>query len=1042
MARVTSLLFAALLACHSVIPTAAQAQDWEMVNVGDLDVGNYTDVWGASLKSVFITGTSGILHFNGSTWSEMTLPSGITCCNAIWGIDGSNIYAAGNGVLLRYDGSSWREVNIGDHQSTLESTDLIDVWAGQGGGEDRVVVLGNQGRYFVKTANSWTKGGVSSYPNVSVRGDSASYLRTYWFPSQVLGDPYSYRGWYFADGQWRFIDRSQRPGAVFHYGWPMGLGGDAYRIIGVGNNITASYDENGDETIIDSPVSWDSSFRFRDLTGTPGSIYAVGHNGFYGSVLKFDGAGWTNMAPSGSTLFGDIWGSSDTDLWALTPDTIWHYGMSASAPDAYLGVEIIQTITEPDRLTQGKPINVRAYVLCSTCTPVSGNATVALTFDGFQHQESMAIAVEAGLTMADLHFRKELSFNFTIPASEFEFSEGSIQKTLDLTLNGTLDGQFVQDTWSRTLTFEYLRPLRVGLGWITLVSSELPEITSPTFQDESLTIEHVRAVYPGEVEVRYVGNLFFDVDAAGEPATCDAACLEVKIRDEVTDWFLRGVSDSPIFQGLDYMHGLLPVVSGPERLQMGGASDPYWSWDFATGYGSVGARQFLSHEVGHNLGLHHTAWRWDLDSNGEPALFGACPNEDESMQRDLPGDELYAYAWPHTDAYIDTWGWGQDPADSVKSPFLHFDFMSYCGQGPEGVLTVWETDEWVSRVHYDRMIANLAAPPPIGRSKTGHPMQPIGLLPAEHRLHVNVVSETYSMVRIDLNADDTVDLIRAETITNNIVYPRGADTGTYCVALERMGTPLDRQCFEIDFVDEDRRPVADQMLLVHFPFDATATDITLKKDDVLLAMLPRSASAPEVSIVSVTPQGSNVFEACWDSFDLDGDPLSFTVYYGPDDGSQWLPVALSQLGPCATLELDGLPSSGFGRIRVTATDGFDTAEATSAGTIFVADAGPRIHLGHAELVTSIGAGGQFVLSATAVDAEDGPLASSAMVWREQGGAIVGHGSTLVTLTSAVQTYTVTATDSVSNTATRTVTLSAGGIPPIFADGFEGVATSE
>lgn len=240
------------------MPTAAQV--WEDVNVGGLYIGTYTDVWGSSENNVFITGSSGILRWDGSEWSEMALPPGISCCSSIWGISGGDVYATGNGVLLHYNGAAWSEVNIGADQSLLESTDLYDVWAGRGGGQDRVVVLGSQGRIFTKTGSTWSKGGTSVYPNLAVRGDSSTYTRTYWYPSTILGDPFYYRTWHFNSGSglWSVKDEPQQAGAVFHYGWGTDIGTPSETVVGVGNNVAASYDSTGSATVMTSPVSGNS----------------------------------------------------------------------------------------------------------------------------------------------------------------------------------------------------------------------------------------------------------------------------------------------------------------------------------------------------------------------------------------------------------------------------------------------------------------------------------------------------------------------------------------------------------------------------------------------------------------------------------------------------------------------------------------------------------------------------------------------------------------------------------------------------------------
>ena len=129
---------------------------------------------------------------------------------------------------------------------------------------------------------------------------------------------------------------SSSPGAVFHYGWGSNIGTPAETVVGVGNNVAATYDDTGAATIMTSPVSGNSYFSFRDITGTPGAIFAVGNDGFNtGSVAVTVTKGVQTYTVSatdldanvttrsvrlalepGPPLFADGFESGNTSMWS------------------------------------------------------------------------------------------------------------------------------------------------------------------------------------------------------------------------------------------------------------------------------------------------------------------------------------------------------------------------------------------------------------------------------------------------------------------------------------------------------------------------------------------------------------------------------------------------------------------------------------------------------------------------------------------------------------------------------------------------------
>jgi hypothetical protein len=68
----------------------------------------------------------------------------------------------------------------------------------------------------------------------------------------------------------------------------------------------------------------------------------------------------------------------------------------------------------------------------------------------------------------------------------------------------------------------------------------------------------------------------------------------------------------------------------------------------------------------------------------------------------------------------------------------------------------------------------------------------------------------------------------------------------------------------------------------------------------------------------------------WTAHDNDGDVLTYSVMYSPDDGITWLPAATALSATNYELPTDLLPAGASYRVKVTATDGVNTAFSISS----------------------------------------------------------------------------------------------------------------
>lgn len=117
------------------------------------------------------------------------------------------------------------------------------------------------------------------------------------------------------------------------------------------------------------------------------------------------------------------------------------------------------------------------------------------------------------------------------------------------------------------------------------------------------------------------------------------------------------------------------------------------------------------------------------------------------------------------------------------------------------------------------------------------------------------------------------------------------------------------------------------------PFPDGVVKAEIRHESALLWSKTVSAHAPTVAFTA--PNGgsynaANAIAVAWTSADQDGDPLQFNLDYTPDNGQSWFPVAQKLTGGAFSWTPRYVPASGSGRLRIRASDGFNTGYATSA----------------------------------------------------------------------------------------------------------------
>ena len=196
----------------------------------------------------------------------------------------------------------------------------------------------------------------------------------------------------------------------------------------------------------------------------------------------------------------------------------------------------------------------------------------------------------------------------------------------------------------------------------------------------------------------------------------------------------------------------------------------------------------------------------------------------------------------------------------------------------------------------------------------------------------------------------------------------------------------------------------------------------------LLASKSRSGLAPTVSFNAPAPGASVLDESIveWTISDGDSSLLFSTLRYSWNGGTDWAVLLLDDPGTSWIVDLEGLPSSadGQGIFEVAVTDGFNESFAQVAGLTVDDPKHPEVLLLAPESGRRFGIGEPVSFRCVAVDAEDGELSGSDVVWTSSADGFLASGDeATVTFTSAgTRLIAATATDSSSLTSSSIVSI--------------------
>ncbi|MEO8429694.1 MAG: fibronectin type III domain-containing protein, partial [Verrucomicrobiota bacterium] len=283
-----------------------------------------------------------------------------------------------------------------------------------------------------------------------------------------------------------------------------------------------------------------------------------------------------------------------------------------------------------------------------------------------------------------------------------------------------------------------------------------------------------------------------------------------------------------------------------------------------------------------------------------------------------------------------------------------------------------------------------------------------------------------------------IDVLQNSAVLSSVLRvrlsaPPPPTQGEYTLRLrDAVGTVLADILFTASLGEADdpeNGPRAIAIFAIPVVADPAIRQVEVLHAGQVLATRKASANAPTINVLS--PNGGEVLAndpvtLRWDAKDADGDPLTYLVQYSDDGGQSWQTLTLDWQQTSYTLSPDILRATQQGRIRVQASDGFNTGEDDSDNNFIVPNHPPKIGLvspGENELV--IGAQ-QIVLRASITDREDGSVSDDRVLWTSGIDGRLGSGNELFLSASSLSqgdhTITVSASDGNGATVTRTFPL--------------------
>jgi uncharacterized repeat protein (TIGR01451 family) len=180
----------------------------------------------------------------------------------------------------------------------------------------------------------------------------------------------------------------------------------------------------------------------------------------------------------------------------------------------------------------------------------------------------------------------------------------------------------------------------------------------------------------------------------------------------------------------------------------------------------------------------------------------------------------------------------------------------------------------------------------------------------------------------------------------------------------------------------------------------------------LLAAIQAGMAPPTLTLTAPAfPDGPQMLvgEAVtltWSASDPDGDPLTYQVYFSPDDGVTWNLLSSGLQETSITLPVADLSQATPGRLVVQASDGIHTAFAQT-DAFYVANRPPEAAILSPTAGTALAVNQTLELHGLAYDPDSGDLPAEKVQWFSDRDGLLGSGANLSVSGLRVGTHQIT-----------------------------------
>ena len=240
-------------------------------------------------------------------------------------------------------------------------------------------------------------------------------------------------------------------------------------------------------------------------------------------------------------------------------------------------------------------------------------------------------------------------------------------------------------------------------------------------------------------------------------------------------------------------------------------------------------------------------------------------------------------------------------------------------------------------------------------------------------------------VTIDpIYSDDFLDPEEEEAISSNYYLEFYQDTSL--LKTYRFDT--------IEFTDSPE--IQDGFVVtVEMPEDTTAIYIK-RNDGTTIATLSPSDNVPSVELTY--PNGGELLtgdvEVTWNAEDVDGDSLTYILYFSDNSGSTWRTIAMDIEGSSYHWDSSDYPGSDSCMLKLVASDGFNSAEDRTDSVFSLSDKAPFVAIINPENNSTFKKDEEIYFYSIAYDPQGNKLDYSDFIWTSDIDGCIGIGKIL------------------------------------------------